>query len=392
MLRLEQRLQSYAPPPPPHPDRVQRECDHRGPAPTHPPPELALSPNSSELHIYRLTCGQADFTFEREWVLSEHDAFISGLDWAPVTNRIVSCSHDRNAYVWQWTDGSWQPTLVILLINRAATAVVWTPDERKFAVGSGEKAVPVCYFEEANDWWVSKHIRKHQSTVLSVSWSPDSALLATGCADGKARVVSAVVKDVDSRPQTPGAAFGAVVAEFDCGAWVHAVTWHPNGRTLAFAAQDATVGVAHLDGGGASSMQLIRLRQLPLKALTFLPSGALVGAGYCYSPVVLSLHAGAYSDGVPLDAVASETSTAADAAVSGVHAARRMFQAQAKAAQESSVSVAARLPTVHQSTVMALRTFDRPGVGVEFTTAGLDGQVVFWTTEELSGALATLRK
>jgi actin related protein 2/3 complex subunit 1A/1B len=32
--------------------------------------------------------------------LEQHDLRVSGLDWAPLSNRIVTCSADRNAYVW----------------------------------------------------------------------------------------------------------------------------------------------------------------------------------------------------------------------------------------------------------------------------------------------------
>ena len=59
---------------------------------------------------------------------------------------------DRNAYVWSFKDGSWKPSLVILRINRAATIVSWSPEENKFAVGSGARIVSVCYFDEENDW------------------------------------------------------------------------------------------------------------------------------------------------------------------------------------------------------------------------------------------------
>ena len=42
--------------------------------------------------------------------------------------RLVTCSADRNAYVWtQSDDGKWKPTLVLLRINRAATCVRWSP-------------------------------------------------------------------------------------------------------------------------------------------------------------------------------------------------------------------------------------------------------------------------
>ncbi len=36
------------------------------------------------------------------------------------------------------------------------------------------------------DWWVSKWIKKHKSTVLSVAWHPNSLVLATGKVYGRA--------------------------------------------------------------------------------------------------------------------------------------------------------------------------------------------------------------
>lgn len=51
-----------------------------------------------------------------------------GIDWAPNTNRIVTCAADKNAYVWtQGEDKHWEPTLVVLRANRAATCVKWSP-------------------------------------------------------------------------------------------------------------------------------------------------------------------------------------------------------------------------------------------------------------------------
>ncbi len=38
--------------------------------------------------------------WEETAVLEQHDLRVSGLDWAPKSNRIVTCSADRNAYVW----------------------------------------------------------------------------------------------------------------------------------------------------------------------------------------------------------------------------------------------------------------------------------------------------
>ena len=72
---------------------------------------------------------------------------ITAIDWAPKSNRIVTSSQDRNAYVWQEQPDLetgklvWKPTLVLLRINRAATDVRWSPHEDKFAVSSGARYV-----------------------------------------------------------------------------------------------------------------------------------------------------------------------------------------------------------------------------------------------------------
>ena len=62
----------------------------------------------------------------------------------------------------------------------------WSPNEDKFAVASGARAIAICYFEEDGDWFVSKHLKKPiRSTVLSLDWHPNNVLIASGSADMK---------------------------------------------------------------------------------------------------------------------------------------------------------------------------------------------------------------
>lgn len=103
--------------------------------------KVAVSPNSHEVQIYAAQAGG----WVLEHTLSEHDKLVTGIDWASNTNRIVTCSQDRNAYVWTLTPDQntgreiWKPTLVLLRLNRAATFVRWSPNEDKFAVASGAR-------------------------------------------------------------------------------------------------------------------------------------------------------------------------------------------------------------------------------------------------------------
>lgn len=72
-------------------------------------------------------------------------------------------------------------------------------------MGCGAKLISVCYFEEQNDWWVSKHVKKPiRSTVTSIDWHPNNILLACGSTDFRARIFSAYIKEVDKKNKEEG--------------------------------------------------------------------------------------------------------------------------------------------------------------------------------------------
>lgn len=86
--------------------------------------ELALSLNSKEVFIY----SKSGNSWQLNQTLVEHSARVLSIDWAPQTNRIVTCGADKNAYVWSHDGRVWKPELVVLRINRAATCVKWSPN------------------------------------------------------------------------------------------------------------------------------------------------------------------------------------------------------------------------------------------------------------------------
>jgi len=212
---------------------------------------------------------------------------ISGVDWDHGNNSIVTCSHDRNAFVWKEeaaTDGNkgvtWKPSLVILRIDKSALDVRWSPNGLKFAAASGAKCVSVCSFADEDNWWVSKSIKKHKSTVLCVAWHPNSEFLATGSSDFKCRVFSAHIAGPDGASPTPcqgkTVEFGEAYYEFPSEqagvsvGWVNACAWSPSGRSLAFAGHDASVVVVTFpEGGGEPTEQVMRLGEMPLTSLCF---------------------------------------------------------------------------------------------------------------------------
>lgn len=49
---------------------------------------IAMSPNNQEVHVYSKDAGDWQLTD----VLDQHDLRVTGIDWAPKTNRIVTCA------------------------------------------------------------------------------------------------------------------------------------------------------------------------------------------------------------------------------------------------------------------------------------------------------------
>jgi len=348
---------------------------------------VALCPNDNTVEIWAWN-GTA---WSKEHTLTEHDQLVTGIDWAQKTNRLVTCSEDRNAYVWTADSGSWKPTLVILRINRAATHVKWSPNEDKFAVASGAKVVSVCYFEEDNDWWVSKHIKKHKSTVLFVDWHPNNLLLLTGCADFKARIFSAAVKGVDKRPREnvlgfeakKVASFGEVLMELDSAqGWVHCARFSPSGNWVAFVSHDATVSFCDITHAENQPWR-VKHRGLPFQTCMWVSDSSVVAAGHEYAPFLFQPNSdGSWSQVAKLDDKKKAAPAAAPAKVNAF----AMFQNKVNVGQDSRKGLT--VDTKHQNCITYMDVYKGQAGQVQaFTTTGLDGQLVFWNLQKLSQQL-----
>jgi actin related protein 2/3 complex subunit 1A/1B len=312
--------------------------------------------------------------------LAEHDKTVTSVDVAN-DGKIVTCSQDRNALVWEpQADGSWKQTLVLLRINRAATFVRWSPDGSKFAVGSGARAIAVCYFEQENDWWVSKHIKKPiRSTILTIDWHPNSVLLAAGSTDGHARVFSGFIKTVDERPApSPWGErlpFQTLCGDFTdtSGGWVHDVSFSPSGDALAFVTHDSSVVVAYPSGADAPPRAVVSVSTsfLPFRTLAWTSQNEIVTAGHDCHPVVFHGDESGWSYAYSIDDPAKTTKQEAKES-----SALNMFrQLDLKGSDVDTTE----LPTVHQNTITSLRPYASSGGRVtKISTSGVDGRIVIF--------------
>ncbi|KAK9237735.1 WD40-repeat-containing domain protein [Lipomyces kononenkoae] len=318
--------------------------------------------------------------------LSGHDKTVTSVDIAPQSGRIVTCSQDRNALVWEPTsDGTYKPTLVLLRINRAATYARWSPDEKKVAVGSGARAIAICYFEEENDWWVSKHIKKPlRSTVLSVSWHPNSVLIAAGSTDSHARVFSTFTKGIDERPEPTvwgdRIPFQTLCGDFvsPAGGWVHDAAFSPSGNALAFATHDSSISIVYPSGPEQPPAAIVNVSTtlLPFKSLLWLSENEIVAAGHDCHPVIFT---GSDQSGWALDHSVDDPIEASKNSESRETTALNMFrQMDLKGTPQTSVDDAS-LPTIHQNTITKLRPYSTSGGRINrVSSTGVDGRVVIF--------------
>jgi len=342
-----------------------------------------MSLNDEDVKIYKKSAGK----WQETDTLCEHGQRVTGIDWAPNSNRIVTCSADRNAFVWMLEGGKWKQVLVIPRINRAATCVKWSPKENKFAVGSGSRLIAICYYDVENDWWVSRHIKKPiRSTITCLDWHPNNVLLAAGSTDFKCRVFSGYQKEVDEKPgpcswgtKMP---FGALMAEFSNGGggWVHDVSFAPSGDRVAWVGHDSSVSI--VDATKGMELQVIKDSFLPFMSITWITENSLIAAGYDCNPMLFSFNEGKVSMTGKLDQPQEKES--------GQMSAMNRFKNLDKKATASDTST--DLKTQHQNTIthVSIFTGDKAKAN-RIATTGADGALILWDLQSLEKSIAGLK-
>lgn len=314
-----------------------------------------------------------------------------GIDWAPNTNRIVSCAVDRNAYVWtQDSDGKWKPTLVLLRINRAATCVKWSPQENKFAVGSGARLISVCYFEQDNNWWVSKHIKKPiRSTVTALDWHPNNVLLVAGSTDYKVRIFSAYIKDIEQQPSpTPWGnkmPLGQMMAEFrnspTGGGWIHGVSFSGDGTKVCWVGHDSAINVASASPNGPI-VSKVNTEYLPFLCCVWIAPSTIIVAGHSCTPLLYTVDA---TNKITLIGKLDQDQKKAGGSLTAM----RHFQNLDKRAESDSADTI--LDSIHQNSITSIVIYQGgKEAASKISTSGLDNQLVIWDLNTLTRSMKGL--
>jgi len=333
--------------------------------------KVAICPNTNEIQIFKRDGGN----YVLEHTLTEHDSVVTGIDWGKTTNRILSCSHDRNAYVWSFEGGKWKPMLVLLRLDKGATCCAWSPKEDKFAVGSAAAAFAVCYFDPENKWWVSKHVKNDiSSTVVALDWHPNNVLIAVGGTQCQALVFSGFIRGIDNRQDVAeGTAFGdklpfgKFLAGFNTGGWVQAIKWSPNGNQLAWACQDSTLHILECSRPGDHFETSVPYNFLPFRDIQWFGEDRLVCVGHDNNPTLFQASGSQWAFSRQLDQKEG-------AAAAGGFNARNVWKDRTDKGTTEQTSTETSLNTKHQNCVVQIRPIN----ATMFSTIGLDGNLGVW--------------
>ncbi|KAI6187966.1 Actin-related protein 2/3 complex subunit [Aphelenchoides besseyi] len=309
--------------------------------------------------------------------LPQHDFSVTGLDWAAETNRLVSCSHDKNSFVW--TVGSnctFKPELVLLRSQHGLSCVKWSPRENKFTVGTHARHLSVCYYEKENDWWVAKQIKKSiDSTILCIDWHPNNVMVVAGTTDFRVLVFSTYIKEVDDKPApNPWGSklpFGILLAEFVTCGWVHSVAFSPSGNQLAWSTRGSEINIVNKTNGAEAQPVTVQHKFLPFTSLLWIDETSFIGIGHEYSPILFDVVDGKAVFRKKIGAPAVEKENMQSSAF-------KMFRNidRTAATQDTNDS---RPNSLHQNAVKTLKRYATNPKGVtKFSTSGLDGIIAVW--------------
>mmetsp|Transcript_144030 Transcript_144030/g.460404 ORF Transcript_144030/g.460404 Transcript_144030/m.460404 type:complete len:399 (+) Transcript_144030:105-1301(+) len=355
---------------------------------------LALGPNTEEVLIFQLEGSE----FRLQQTLSKHTQRVTGLAWSPPVQgqrpRLVSCSEDRTAYVWEFDEslGSWVAFIVELASPRAALCVAWAPNGQRFAVGLASKDTAVCYWMEAVESWIAVKVGRSKASVVSVSWHPNSEFLATGSTDGRCCVYNVNEESMLPDPSPP---FGELQCMEDSGAWVNTVMFSTSGRYLAYLTQDSSVSIKDLSEGPQAQSSKVRWKGLPFLTGAWLNDRCFVACGFDFVPVLFQRSNGQWECRGSVDTRAAPASPLAragagaggDYAEARKHFAPAKSDAPARETSHTSVITGCQALPCRSSSGGRGAIAQEEGLGSEalagFSTSGQDGQVLVWEISSL---------
>lgn len=243
--------------------------------------QCALSKKDYNIYIYQVP----DIMDTNKWTLlhtlKNHFQYVSGLDWCPETNRILSCSYDKTSFVWNFEGNKWTFDTVVATLKVSYLFCHWNKRGDKFVEGTGSKILYIGYYAKESNWWTSRQIKNHKKTsVICARFDPSSLYVLSGSTDMKVIITSCYMKDVDDSHLTAGstpADFGNSIYEFDAGSWLISCNWSLDGKYAYAASQGGYVNVIEKE---AKKVTQIPIPDSPIAFILPVNNNSFYAVGY----------------------------------------------------------------------------------------------------------------
>lgn len=242
----------------------------------------ALSKSDKTIYIYKVGKFEDFKTWTLQQTLDAHTQYISGLDWSAKSNRILSCSYDKAAIIWDNANNTWTPNYLVATTKLGYLFASWNDRGDKLITGTSEKKLFMGFFNATSGWWTGKNIKVHKSSVICAKIDPTSLFVISGSTDLKVYVTSCYEPTVDKQyltkeTQSLAQDLGTPVFKFDCTSWVNCVTWTPSGNLGFAASQNSNLVIVDYK---KNKKEIIMLSHAPFQYLFPLNDTSFYGIGY----------------------------------------------------------------------------------------------------------------
>ena len=249
--------------------------------------KVALSKKDNVIYIYSVPNLMKTDTWKLEDKLESHVQYVSGLDWNAHTNEILSCSHDKTSFVWEYNNKKWTPSNVVATTKLGYLCCKWNSRGDKFCEGTSAKHLFIGYYNPEAKWWMGRNIKVHKSSVVCCEIDPTSLFVLSGSTDLRVYVSSCYIESVDDKHLTDATKplaqpFGTAIYEFRPNCWINSVAWNASGSLGFVAGQNATIDVINYKD---QKTDVIKCKHPPVTLL--LPNGENSFYAVCYDRNIL---------------------------------------------------------------------------------------------------------